>query len=77
MTDTIEALRPDLQLFSSAQEAYEAAMELEKKFRDKMGERERSLCVCLFAGRRGGEGSAGDEAMQVDTEMRVIRRGRN
>lgn len=48
MTDTIEALRPDLQLFSSAQEAYEAAMELEKKFRDKMGERERSLCVCVF-----------------------------
>lgn len=47
MTDTIEALRPDLQLFSSAQEAYEAAMELEKKFRDKMGERERSLCVCV------------------------------
>lgn len=76
MTDTIEALRPDLQLFSSAQEAYEAAMELEKKFRDKMGERERSLCVCLFAGRRG-EGSAGDEAVQVDTEMRVIWRGRN
>ena len=40
MTDTIEALRPDLQLFSTAQEAYEAAMELEKKFRDKMGEKE-------------------------------------
>ena len=38
VTDTVEALRPDLQLFSTAQEAYEAAMELENKFRDKMGE---------------------------------------
>ena len=64
MTDTIEALRPDLPLFSSAQEAYEAALELEKKFRDKMGERKVSLdvcveCVCVWSvlggGRRRGE----------------------
>ena len=45
MTDTVEALRPDLQLFSTAQEAYETAMELEKKFRDKMGEKEEVVCV--------------------------------
>ena len=60
MTDTIEALRPDLPLFSSAQEAYEAALELEKKFRDKMGERKVSLDVCVYVcvecvGRGGGE----------------------
>ena len=42
-----------------------------------MREKGLCVCVCLFAGRRGGEGSAGDEAVQVDTEMRVIRRGRN
>ena len=37
VTDTIEALRPELTLFTTAQEAYEAALELERKFRDKMG----------------------------------------
>ena len=36
--DTLEALRPELQLFTTQQEAYEAALELERKFRDKMGE---------------------------------------
>ena len=38
MRDTIESLRPQLEFFRTPQEAYEAAMELEKKFRDKMGE---------------------------------------
>ena len=35
--DTIESLRPQLELFKTQQEAYEAALELERKFRDKMG----------------------------------------
>ena len=36
--DTIEGLRPDLELFKSQLEAVEAAMELEKKYKDKIGE---------------------------------------
>ena len=36
--DTIEALRPDLELFKSQQEAVEAAVELERKYKDKIGE---------------------------------------
>ena len=35
--DTIEALRPDLELFKSQQEAVEAAVELERKYKDKIG----------------------------------------
>ena len=35
--DSVEALRPDLQLFKSHQEAVEAAIELEKKYKDKIG----------------------------------------
>ena len=38
--DTIEALRPDLEMFKSHQEAVEAAMELERKYKDKIGEPE-------------------------------------
>ena len=38
MADTLEPLRPDLPLYSTAQEAYEAAAELEKKYKDKIGE---------------------------------------
>ena len=37
IADTLESLRPDLSLYSSAQEAYEAAAELEMKYRDKIG----------------------------------------
>ena len=36
--DTIEALRPDIEMFKSHQEAVEAAMELERKYKDKIGE---------------------------------------
>ena len=36
--DTIEGLRPDLELFKSQLEAVEAAMDLEKKYKDKIGE---------------------------------------
>ena len=35
--DTIEGLRPDLEMFKSHQEAVEAAMELERKYKDKIG----------------------------------------
>ena len=38
VADTLEPLRPDLPLYSTAQEAYEAAAELEKKYKDKIGE---------------------------------------
>ena len=37
VADTLEALRPDLVIYSTPQEAYEAAAELEKKYRDKIG----------------------------------------
>ena len=36
--DTVEGLRPDLEMFKTHQEAVEAAMELEKKYKDKIGE---------------------------------------
>ena len=36
--DSCEALRPDLELFKTHQEAVEAALELEKKYKDKIGE---------------------------------------
>ena len=36
--DTIEGLRSDLEMFKSHQEAAEAVMELEKKYKDKIGE---------------------------------------
>ena len=36
--DTIEDLRPDMEMIATQQEAYEAALELERKFRDKIGE---------------------------------------
>ena len=36
--DTIEALRPDLTPYATFQEAYEAAAELEKKYKNKIGE---------------------------------------
>ena len=35
--DTMEGLRPDLQLFKTHQEAVEAALDLEKKYKDKIG----------------------------------------
>ena len=35
--DTMETLRPGLVLLPSAQEAYQAALELERKFKDKLG----------------------------------------
>ena len=38
--DSIEALRPDLEMFQAHQEAMEAALELERKYRDKIG-----MCV--------------------------------
>ncbi len=41
--DTIELLRSHLVLFATPQEAYEAALELERKYKDKMGMR---VCVC-------------------------------
>ena len=37
--DTIEGLRPNLEMFKSHQEAVEAAMELERKYKDKIGKR--------------------------------------
>ena len=40
--DTLESLRPDLVPCSTFQEAYEAAAELEKKYKDKIGE---NLCA--------------------------------
>ena len=43
MADTLEPVRPDLSLYSTAQEAYEAAAELEKKYKDKIGEGGASL----------------------------------
>ena len=36
--DSIEALRPDLEMFKTHQEAMEAALELDRKYRDKIGE---------------------------------------
>lgn len=38
LLDTLESLRPDFTLYVTFQEAFEAASELEKKFKDKMGE---------------------------------------
>ena len=38
MRDTLELLRPHLVLFATPQEAYEAALELERKYKDKIGE---------------------------------------
>ena len=35
------------------------------------------MCICLLGDKEGRGGESGDEAVQVDTEMRVIRRGRN
>ena len=37
MRDTVESLRPQLEFFKTPQEAYEAALELERKYRDKIG----------------------------------------
>ncbi len=42
--DTIEALRPQLELFKTPQEAYDAALDLERKYKDKIG-----VCVCVCA----------------------------
>ena len=38
VSDTYELLRPKMALFSSSEEAMEAAIELEKKFRNKIGQ---------------------------------------
>ena len=38
ITDTICSLRPNLGLFATAAEAFEAAMDLEKKFHSRIGE---------------------------------------
>ena len=38
ITDTICSLRPNLGLFATATEAFEAAMDLEKKFHSRIGE---------------------------------------
>ena len=36
--DTVESLRPQMEWYKTPQEAYEAALELEKKYRDKIGQ---------------------------------------
>ena len=43
--DTLEGLRPGLELFKSQLEAVEAAMELEKKYKDKIGEMTARKCL--------------------------------
>jgi len=46
--DTFELLRPRLVLFTTPQEAYEAALELEKKYKDKIGALLFRVCMCVY-----------------------------
>ena len=46
--DSIEALRPDLEMFKTHQEAMEAALELERKYRDKIGKLLLVIATCTI-----------------------------
>ncbi|CAI8037046.1 Regulator of nonsense transcripts 2 [Geodia barretti] len=61
VADTLEPLRPDLPLYSTAQEAYEAAAELEKKYKDKIEEE-------VAEEERGGGASEEEEEEEDDEE---------
>lgn len=71
VADTLEPLRHDLALFATPQEASEAAAELEKKYRDKIGDslslslsRKMFDCFALI----GDWGEEGEEEEEEEEE---------
>ena len=69
IVDTIGSLRPNLTLYATHSEAVEAAIELERKFRTRLGESDlsheillRHMTLLLLSGDSGTEQDGGEES---------------